>query len=214
MSKFVDLTGQKFGRLTVLSYAGKSKNGSFIWNCRCDCGNTRVAVGCEMKSGNTSSCGCLAHDVLVKRNTKHGMANTPIYAVWSAMKNRCLNPNDEHYDNYGGRGIKLSEKWLTFEGFYEDMGDSYKKGLTIERRDSNGNYYKENCVWETRLVQGNNTRRNRIETVNGVTGTLAQLCRKFDVSYCAVRHRTDRGMSIEEAFNKPFRKSPTTKRAV
>lgn len=203
MGKFVNLAGQRYGRLIIISCVGRDKHGNSIWLCKCDCGNEKVIAAYQMKSGTTKSCGCLAHEFTVKKNTTHGMAKTPIYNVWCAMKKRCLNPNDAFYYNYGGRGIKLSEKWSTFEGFYEDMGDTYKKGLTIERRDSNGNYCKENCAWDTRLVQGNNTRRNHRETVNGVNGTLAELCRKHNIPYTTIKRRLERGWTPERSFLTP-----------
>ena len=204
-----DLTGKTFGRLTVLRSEGKGKNGKYLWLCRCSCGNTKVTDTGQLNSGCTQSCGCLKHDLLVEKNLSHGLANTPIYNVWATMKQRCLNSSEKRFKDYGGRGIKVCDKWLSFEGFYEDMSSTYITGLTIERKDSNGDYCPENCIWADRFIQANNTSRNRIETVNGITDSLANLCRRYGFTYATIQHRLYRGWGVEKAFNTPRkRKAP------
>jgi hypothetical protein len=203
-----DLTGNQFGRLTVVRSEGKGNYGKYLWLCRCSCGNTIISSTSQLNNGNTRSCGCLKREMVVNKNKIHGMAHTPIYNVWSAMKNRCLNPNDKQYKDYGGKGVKICDKWLTFEGFYEDIGSTYAKGLTIERKDYNGDYCPENCIWTDRFTQANNTSRNRYETVNGITDSLANLCRRFGFTYATIQHRLQRGWSIEEAFNTPRLRNP------
>jgi hypothetical protein len=199
-----DLTGKTFGRLKVLKCVGKNKYGHYQWLCRCDCGNTCIVKTGSLNRG-TKSCGCLHREGLIKRNTKHGLAHTPIYNVWSAIKNRCLNQNDKEYKSYGGRGITLCNEWMTFKEFYNDMGKEYKPWLTIERRNVNGGYNKENCYWADMVTQANNTRRNRYETVDGVTDTVANLARKYGITYATAQHRLYRGWDIEKAFKTPQR---------
>ena len=108
-----DLTGQKFGRLTVLKYLGESK-----WLCKCECGNYSTPRGDRLKNGITKSCGCLQRDIVSKQSTKHGMSDTRIYSIWRNMKQRCSNPNATKYEIYGGKGIEVCNEWLDFMNFY------------------------------------------------------------------------------------------------
>ncbi len=121
MGVFKDLTGQKFGRLTVLSIVSRRNSEGVKWLCRCDCGNLIETYSKKLNSGNTRSCGCLQHDSVMEHNITHGMFHTRIYNIWQNMKDRCLNPKNKCFIHYGGRGITITKKWLTFEGFYEDM---------------------------------------------------------------------------------------------
>lgn len=202
MGKFVDLTNNKYGRLKVLKINGKQKT-KITWLCRCDCGKILVVTGESMKSGNTLSCGCMRSEMVSNKNRSHNMSKTPIYHVWQAMKNRCLSSNDKQFKDYGGRGICVCDKWKTFEGFYEDMGESYRSWLTIERIDRNGNYCLENCTWADRITQGNNTSRNRLEIVDGITDTVANHARRYGHTYSTVQHRLQRNWNVEEAFKTP-----------
>lgn len=210
MGKIKDLTGKKFGMLKVISRAGVKYNRRVIWLCKCDCGN-EVEVGSELLiGGKTKSCGCIRGNGQHKRGKdfkghRHGMSYTPIHDVWLHMRQRCYNPRDSFYADYGGRGITVCEKWETFEGFYEDMGPLYQDGLTIDRIDVNGNYCKDNCRWVDSITQANNKRNNRIETIGGVTDTLTNLCRLYGISERAVRTRLKIGWSIEKALKTPIR---------
>ncbi|MFI5392054.1 MAG: AP2 domain-containing protein [Bacteriovoracales bacterium] len=158
MGKRLDLVGQKFGRLEVISFFGIQKKES-TWFCKCDCGNEKIKRGMDLKSGNTKSCGCLS----TERKTKHGMWKTPEYKVWQGMIARCHNPNNSKYEYYGGRGIKVCEAWRRFENFIKDMGKR-PTGLTLERNNTNGDYCPENCRWATRSDQNLNTNLNKIKT--------------------------------------------------
>ena len=161
----IDLTGQTFGRLAVLECVGKNKHGKYLWRCLCSCGNEIIAVGNNLTSGNTGSCGCLRKEF--PNNTTHGMKGTKIYSVWCAMKNRCYNQNFSQYDDYGGRGIKVCQRWHVFQNFYDDVSKLPHFGeqrYSLDRIDNGGDYCPENCRWITMKEQENN-RRNTVKVM-------------------------------------------------
>lgn len=170
MSRSLEIRGNKYDRLTVCDEAGKSKNGSKLWLCSCECGGTTVTTASSLKAGLVRSCGCLYKESRKDCNKQHGMSGTREYNSWSAMKQRCYNPESEYYDCYGGRGISVCDEWMvSFAKFYEDMG-CCPEGMSIERIDVNGSYCKENCKWDTPSNQGYNTRMhsNNTSTKTGV----------------------------------------------
>lgn len=160
MSHATDITGQVFGRLTVVCRNGSDKHKKALWLCKCECGEERSIATGSLKSGNTTSCGCLHKEDASKRFKKHGYTGSKIYAVWKAMINRCRNPNDKDYHHYGGRGIHVCESWLTFENFLNDMGEPIGK-FELDRIDNSSGYSKSNCKWSTRSEQMKNTRRSK-----------------------------------------------------
>ena len=189
-----DLTGKKFGRLTVLGFAGRrtlpSGQIKAYWQCRCDCGNVVPIASCPMKDGRTASCGCFQSEEISKRQKTHGMSSERIYKIWKGMIKRCHTKTSRSYPNYGGRGIVVEEPWRSsFESFYSDMGEGYRDGLSIEREDNNGNYCKGNCHWATMIEQGNNKRNNIPVTFDGRTQNVAEWAREvhFDVRLAYLR---------------------------
>lgn len=161
MKTVKNLSGQKFGRLTVLFHAETSRtpNGTsvIIWLCRCSCGNLAKVRGSNLRTGTTKSCGCYRAEVERVSAITHGRTCTATYRSWRGMKERCLNPNNSHYKNYGGRGIKVCERWMEFLSFLEDMGErpSHK---TLDRINNDGNYEPANCRWATDREQRANKR--------------------------------------------------------
>ena len=162
----VDLAGQTFGRLRVVGFA-KILNGCSAWHCQCECGN-KVVVRLSGLQANTRSCGCLHRDSVARMgraNRTHGEAidETPEYKTWAGMKQRCLNPRDQGYVDYGGRGIKVCRRWLSYENFLADMGRRPSSEHSLDRVDNNGSYEPANCRWAT-VTEQNRNRRKQGET--------------------------------------------------
>jgi hypothetical protein len=186
----LDLTNKKFNRLTVDSFVGRDNFRDSVWSCVCDCGNIVEVTGGNLKKGNTKSCGCLKKEVKNEHKIKHGHTQhgvkSKVYTCWISMIQRCYNPNRDGYKNYGGRGIKVCERWHTFENFYNDMGDC-PEGLTLDREDNNKDYTPENCRWATNKEQSNNTRRNHRVTYKGETKTLSQWAQDLGINKSKLR---------------------------
>ena len=173
MGKFIDLTGQKFGRLTVIE-RDVSRNGKSYWKCLCECGNIKSVYGCNIKRGITKSCGCYSIDLMLGRSWKHGHSDMhrtiPEYQTWLGIKSRCYNENERNFINYGGRGITVCERWKSdFNAFFDDMGLRPSPIHSIDREDVNGNYEPSNCKWATREEQARNKRISKINK-SGTSG--------------------------------------------
>lgn len=204
MSDVIDIVGRRFGRLVVIRKTNiRSQSRHIKWSCICDCGNEISIISSSLKSGNTQSCGCLNIDNLKQRKT-HSRSHIPEYHSWNSMKGRCLNLNNLAYHNYGGRGIKVCDRWLnSFENFYEDMGPKPSPKHSIDRVNNDGHYEPSNCKWATSQEQNNNRRDNII--ING--RTLQETCRNKNLNYQIVYQRIHRdGWSVEKALNTTARK--------
>lgn len=209
MSNLIDLTGQKFGRLTVIQRVDNDQWGKPRWLCQCGCKNKNriIILGNNIRRGHTKSCGCLSKEKTSQRFTKHGRSqNDKTYQSWVNMKQRCTNPNYRKYEDYGGRGIKVCKRWLnSFTNFLKDMGER-PLDRTIERKNNNKGYYKGNCKWATKKEQVRNTRDNLHITHNGETRLLIEWSEKTGILYRVSYKRIYiLGWSIRKALTTPVR---------
>lgn len=169
MGRLIDLTGQRFGRLTVVSRAENDKNKNPRWLCRCDCGHQTIVLGHLLRNGNTQSCGCLSHEqhsaLMKEMNKVHEWTGTRLYRIWGAMKSRCYNPKQRNYKHYGGRGITICDEWLYDFVAFRDwaLANGYCEDLTIDRIDNDKGYSPDNCRWTTMKEQRLNQRQRTRE---------------------------------------------------
>lgn len=191
--KRTDLTGQRFGRLVIERYHGRSNDRHPLWACACDCGDKATVLGKNLKNGRTRSCGCLKRETDASKFTTHGMANTRIYGVWATMLQRCLNPRSPKWSNYGGRGIIVCDRWRSFENFYADMGDPPFLGATLDRIDGDSAYTPANCRWTTQSIQTRNRRGNVHITFDGVSQVLQDWAKDLGISQKTLSDRYHRG---------------------
>lgn len=189
--KFVNLAGKRYGRLLVIRYAGKIEPNSHLWECLCDCGNTKISRR-SVLINNSVSCGCYKKESNFGSKTHfkptHGMAKTSIYMIWRGIIARCKNPKTTYYHRYGGRGITICDRWATsFENFYADMGERPSSKHSIDRIDNNGNYEPDNCKWSTPKEQQQNSSTSRNYTVDGITLSMAGWSRALGVPKSSFR---------------------------
>lgn len=207
MGKFIDLTGQRFGMLTVLSKSGKNKHSHIVWSCKCDCGNTCVVESSSLRRGSTNSCGCLRSEYLHSPKAgkrTHGKSKTRLYAVWRGMKQRCNDPNGDNYHRYGGRGISVCEEWESnfsafekwaLENGYDETAPQGK--FTVDRINNDGNYEPLNCRIVDMKVQYHN---------RDVPKSLKEIAEEHGLTYDAVHQRMKKGETLEKALKKPLRR--------
>jgi hypothetical protein len=203
---FVDLTNQKFGRLTPVKHVGQDKNGNSLWLCKCECNNEKIISSGSFKNGNTKSCGCLYKNS--NNNFKHGniknKKQSKTYTAWAAMKDRCSNPNTRNYKNFGGKKISVCSRWLEkdngFQNFLDDMGEC-SPGLSLYRIDRTKNYFKENCRWDTKKEQERNKGNNNLITYKGKTQCLSAWAEEYNIRKDTLWRRLYKyGWSIEKAL--------------
>lgn len=222
-SRIVDISGKRFGRLVAIEYAGVIRtetNRWSMWRCKCDCGNETVVRYIHLTTGNTRSCGCLEQEnkermvsIAHANNLKSAsvefgnVESHPLRKIWKSMLMRCNNPNVKNYNNYGGRGVKVCERWsgnLGFENFVNDMGER-PDGTTLDRIDVNGNYEPSNCRWATTEQQMNNRTDNSRITLNGESITCSQLCSKYGFYRTYVTHLIHDGIDVNEVIRRALR---------
>lgn len=201
MAKYNILPGDRFGKLTVLSEAPPKHNSRFF-HCRCECGNSTVTSSRDLWHGFAKSCGCLRAEKFADSRRTHGKSNEPIYKTWIAMKQRCFNNSHPNYKYYGGRGISICKEWFTFENFYNwAVENGYQDGLTIERKNNDGDYCPENCTWIPKSKQQQNTRKTIRVKINGIHfRSLKEAAKYYNVNYNIVCIRRSKGWSISKAL--------------
>lgn len=205
----LDLTGQQFGRWTVLTKAKqKGSFGEIYWNCLCECGSRRTVTAQSLRNGKSKSCGCYSRD----RTRTHGMESTQIYNTWAQMLARCNNPNAINFHLYGGRGIRVCERWHRFEEFYADMGDR-PEGCQLDRINNDGDYQPGNVRWASLREQNRNRRSTILLVWRGKQYPLPELAEMHGISRRKLAERLRKGFSLNEAlknvrfsrWNKPKR---------
>ena len=206
---FIDIAGQRFGRLVVLEIASTIRH-VIRWKCKCDCGNIRNVVGSSLRSGKTKGCGqCTRVGRSGSQNPMftHGMRKTPEYIAWRAMLSRCYNKKHIGWKRYGGRGVKVCERWRTdFFAFFSDMGARPTPQHTLDRfPNKNGDYDPSNCRWATMLEQQRNRTDNRMITHNGFTAPLIVWSERVGLSKDTLRKRLEAGWTTADALTRPLR---------
>ena len=203
MSKLIDVTGKKFNMLTVVERLENTSDGGSVWLCRCECGTLTKVRGKNLKNGAVKSCGCLKNKPTTQT---HGMSKTSIYKIWAGMKSRCSYEKSCSFSRYGGRGIKVCDEWKnSFESFYTwSLDNGYKKGLSIERVNNNGDYCPENCKWVSQKEQCLNRRTNIVYKYKGESHTLTEWCEALNLNYKLVHNRIYKlGWSFDKAVSMP-----------
>jgi hypothetical protein len=195
--KLIDLTGKAFGRWSVKSYAGQSH-----WNCLCECGAERKVFGASLTLGKSLSCGCYA----IEKIKTHGMSGSRVYAIWEGMKARCSNPSSQYWHRYGGRGIKVCDRWKLFENFFADVGEPPTESHSIGRINNDGDYEPSNVQWETAEQQNHNKVLNHKVTIDGVTKTLTQWAQENGLKPSTVMSRVAYGWNDIDAVSVPAKR--------
>ena len=195
----IDITNNKYGRLTAIKETSEYLGESRKWVCLCVCGKKVKVSKNSLMSGNTKSCGCLRMDAI----TKHGMYGTSVYRSWFALIQRCNNKNSTPYPYYGGRGISVCERWVnSFEDFYKDMGDKPSKNHSIDRIDNDGDYCPENCRWATNKQQSRNKRNNVMVEFKGKEQCITDWSIETGINKDTLKSRIDSGWTIEKSLTK------------
>ena len=210
MSKFIDRTGQKFGRLTLIERVENNKFNQVQWKCRCDCGKEVIVKAYSLTTGQTKSCGCLKkeQDFINIIKVKHKKCNTRLYNIWRDMKWRCNSPKSKRHKFYYDKGIKVCQEWQEdFMNFYDwAMANGYKDNLTLDRINNNGNYEPKNCRWATITEQNNNQSNNIRIKYNESEYTLSELSKIYNIKRATLYDRIKRGWTIDEALNRKVAK--------
>lgn len=213
--KLIDLTGRKFGRLTVLKRADNSKSNGTKWLCKCDCGKEIEVLASHLKDGHTKSCGCFSREVASENSKTHGMTNTRLYRIYKKMYRRCYFPKTKYYDNYGGRGITICPEWLGERGFENfakwALENGYSDNLSIDRIENDKGYSPDNCRWATRKEQANNTRSTVFLTYKGETKPASEWSEITGIKQDTLTWRKRNGWSDEKCIETPKREFKSKK---
>ena len=199
--------GTRYGNLTIISEAPRRNPTRRYVLCRCDCGQLTEPALAAIRNGNTTSCGCVHRANTGNLKRRHNLRRTPEYQTWAGMTQRCLNPNNPQFHNYGGRGIKVCERWLDFQAFYNDMGVRPSASSEIDRIDNNGDYCPENCKWVDHKTNSNNRRTNVVLELNGVKKNVTEWADHLGLTQSAVYARLKRGWSVERTLTTPLKGS-------
>ena len=203
MGKPANLIGQRFERLLVKEKKGKNKHNKVVWICICDCGNKVETTTGSLHTGNTQSCGCLGKEKRNQNNLRNKLSNPKIGHVRSGMIQRCYNPKNKRYKNYGGRGIAVCKEWLESPRAFHDwaVASGYKEGLSIERINNNGDYEPSNCRWIPMREQVNNQTLTRYIPYNGEVKTLTQWAKQYRLNISTLKDRLDKlGWTMEKSL--------------
>lgn len=204
MGKAIDFTGRRFGRLVALRVIRRHGERR-MWECLCDCGATTITSPKRLACGETRSCGCLFRDTI----TLHGATHHPLYPTWNYMLTRCYNTKSEGYEHYGGRGIKICDRWLNNpHAFFEDMGPKPSPKHSIDRIDSEGDYEPSNCRWATSIEQNRNRSVCKKLTWNGRTMGVPEWAEEIGIPRRRLTARLRDGWTLERALTQPKRKAP------
>jgi len=200
--------GERFGRFTIIREISKRNGRRYFW-CKCDCGAEKAVRLYSLTSGKIISCGCYNREVSKLANSKHGLSNSRLYKIWIGMKNRCFNPNNTEYKNYGGRGIVVCQEWMQFEAFRDwAVANGYRDDLTIERINNDGNYELSNCTWITPAEQRRNTRKAQKIAFNGQKKTIRQWAKQIGIHSSTLCLRLKNGWDLETALTAPANSVP------
>lgn len=207
-------SGQRYGRLVAIELHHRTRHRDQYWSFQCNCGNIKVASIKKVRSGNTQSCGCFRREktaALGKSLITHGLCKSPEYVSWVAMKRRCGNPANDDFNRYGGRGIKVCERWMMFENFFADMGPRLSPNHSIDRINNNGNYEPGNCRWATAKEQAHNRRNNRFVEYKGRRITMANAAELAGIKVNTMWRRISvHGWEAERAIDTPLRRGRST----
>ena len=216
MGQFIDLTGARFGRLAVIGLADK-RGRHQRWLCQCDCGKQTKSFGFSLRDGKSQSCGCIAAEKSKARwenptpemraaqsakvKKTHQKSKHPAYRVWTDMKSRCNKEGHKWFPSYGGRGVRVCERWSSFENFWDDIGHAWQKGLQLGRIDNDKGYSPENCRWETPEQQQSNKSNNVFVDTEVGRLTMSQAARHYGISRACLGYRIRSGYPVEKLFN-------------
>lgn len=208
--KYNDISNEQFGYWTVLEYAGSNEKKEAMWKCRCKCGTIRIIPGKNLRTKRSRSCGCMQREVAResriqsnKERAKHGYRKTRLYNIWSGMKQRCLNPNDPGYKDYGSRGITICDEWKEFPKFKDwALNNGYADNLSIDRIEVDKGYSPDNCRWATPKTQNNNKRNNVMIEYKGKCQTVQQWSDETGIPYATILKRFRKNLPTEKIFEK------------